>query len=121
MEISRFVAAAVLAGVLAVASGSSFAQSNCWKAGAERDEVTLGKTESPPDLNRTIPDRMPWGNTQLHISYSPDAFLMQNRSAGPDTAYRYARGLPVMHSYRKARIQIDAPLVHAVILKERKA
>ena len=37
-----------------------------------------------------------WGDTHLHTSYSFDAYLYQNRSADPDTAYRYARGLPVI-------------------------
>ena len=40
-----------------------------------------------------------WGDTHLHTSYSPDAYLMQNRSADPDTAYRYAKGYPVVHPY----------------------
>ena len=56
-----------------------------------------------------------WGDTHLHTSYSPDAFLMQNRSADPDTAYRYARGLPVVHPYHKARIQIGTPLDFLVV------
>jgi len=51
-----------------------------------------------------------WGDTHLHTSYSPDAYLMQNRSADPDTAYRYAKGYPVVHPYHKARIQIGTPL-----------
>ena len=33
-----------------------------------------------------------WGDTHLHTSYSPDAFLMGNQSADPDTAYHYAKG-----------------------------
>ena len=41
-----------------------------------------------------------WGDTHLHTSYSPDAFLMRNRSADPDTAYRYAKGYPVIHPFR---------------------
>ncbi len=56
-----------------------------------------------------------WGDTHLHTSYSPDAFLMQNRSADPDTAYRYAKGLPVAHPYHKARIQIETPLDFLVV------
>ncbi len=47
-----------------------------------------------------------WGDTHLHTSYSPDAYLLQNRSADPDTAYRYAKGQPVVHPYNKAKIQI---------------
>jgi len=56
-----------------------------------------------------------WGDTHLHTSYSPDAYLMQNRSADPDTAYRYAKGLPVVHPYHKARIQIGTPLDFLVV------
>jgi hypothetical protein len=56
-----------------------------------------------------------WGDTHLHTSYSPDAFLMQNRSADPDTAYRYAKGFPVVHPYHEARIQIGTPLDFLVV------
>ena len=56
-----------------------------------------------------------WGDTHLHTSYSPDAYLMQNRSADPDTAYRYARGLPVIHPMHRARIQIGTPLDFLVV------
>jgi hypothetical protein len=56
-----------------------------------------------------------WGDTHLHTSYSPDAYLMQNRSADPDTAYRYAKGLPVIHPFHRARIQIGTPLDFLVV------
>ena len=56
-----------------------------------------------------------WGDTHLHTSYSPDAYLMQNRSADPDTAYRFAKGLPVIHPYHKARVQIETPLDFLVV------
>ncbi len=56
-----------------------------------------------------------WGDTHLHTSYSPDAFLMQNRTATPDTAYSYARGLPVPHPFHKARIRIGTPLDFLVV------
>ena len=55
------------------------------------------------------------GDTHLHTSYSPDAYLMQNRSADPDTAYRYAKGYPVVHPYHRARIQIETPLDFLVV------
>ena len=61
------------------------------------------------------PSQVFWGDTHLHTSYSPDAYLMQNRSADPDTAYRYAKGYPVVHPYHKARIQIHTPLDFLVV------
>ena len=67
-------------------------------------------TESPGAVNKLF-----WGDTHLHTSYSPDAYLMQNRSADPDTAYRYAKGYPVVHPYHKARIQIGTPLDFLVV------
>ena len=33
-----------------------------------------------------------WGDTHLHTSNSFDAFLRENTSADPDTAYRFAKG-----------------------------
>jgi hypothetical protein len=56
-----------------------------------------------------------WGDTHLHTSYSPDAFLMRNNTADPDTAYRYAKGLPVIHPYHRARIRIGTPLDFLVV------
>jgi len=56
-----------------------------------------------------------FGDTHLHTSYSPDAYLMQNRTADPDTAYRYAKGLPVVHPYHRAKIQIKTPLDFLVV------
>ncbi len=56
-----------------------------------------------------------WGDTHLHTSYSFDAFLNNNLSADPDTAYRYAKGMPVVHPYHKARVQIDTPLDFLVV------
>jgi len=56
-----------------------------------------------------------WGDTHLHTTYSVDAFLFMNRSADPDTAYRYARGLPVIHPYHRARVRIETPLDFLVV------
>ena len=56
-----------------------------------------------------------WGDTHLHTSYSFDAFLNGNRSADPDTAYRWAKGLPVIHPYHRARVQLETPLDFLVV------
>jgi len=56
-----------------------------------------------------------WGDTHLHSSYSFDAFLNGNRSADPDTAYRWAKGLPVVHPYHRARVQVETPLDFLVV------
>lgn len=51
-----------------------------------------------------------WGDTHLHSSYSFDAYLFRNHSADPDTAYRYAKGLPVIHPFHRGRVKIKQPL-----------
>ncbi|MBL4682266.1 MAG: DUF3604 domain-containing protein [Pseudomonadales bacterium] len=61
------------------------------------------------------PTKLLWGDTHLPTSYSFDAFLNQNQSADPDTAYRWAKGLPVIHPYNRSRVQIDTPLDFLVV------
>lgn len=56
-----------------------------------------------------------WGDTHVHTSISFDAFLNNNRSAGPEVAYRFARGEPVIHPLHRARVQIDQPLDFLVV------
>jgi len=68
----------------------------------------LAGTESPAK-------QLLWGDTHVHSSFSADSYLYGNFTAGPDTAYRYARGEPVIHPYHKARIQIGTPLDFLVV------
>jgi hypothetical protein len=56
-----------------------------------------------------------WGDTHLHTRNSMDAYFMQNSEAGPDTAYRYAKGLPVVNASNGVRIQIGTPLDFLVV------
>ncbi|HAZ80023.1 MAG TPA: hypothetical protein DCX08_08830, partial [Porticoccaceae bacterium] len=56
-----------------------------------------------------------FGDTHLHSSYSFDAFLNNNHSADPDTAYRWAKGQPVIHPYNRVRVQINTPLDFLVV------
>jgi Protein of unknown function (DUF3604) len=56
-----------------------------------------------------------WGDTHLHTSYSTDAFMAGNRDADPDTAYRLAKGEPVVHPFNRTRVQLSRPLDFLVI------
>lgn len=67
------------------------------------------------NAEEVVDTKLLWGDTHLHSSYSFDAFLFQNRSIDPDTAYRYAKGYPVVHPYHKARVQIETPLDFLVV------
>jgi hypothetical protein len=56
-----------------------------------------------------------WGDTHVHSSFSVDAYMLGNRSATPDDAYRFAKGLPMIHPYHRARIQLERPLDFLVV------
>lgn len=61
------------------------------------------------------PTNVYWGDTHLHTSYSFDAFMNGNKTADPDTAYRWAKGQPVVHPYNRARVQLSRPLDFLVV------
>ncbi|GGO78948.1 hypothetical protein GCM10011348_12040 [Marinobacterium nitratireducens] len=61
------------------------------------------------------PTQLYWGDTHLHSSYSADAFAMGNESADPDTAYRFAKGQPVIHPFNRVRVQLERPLDFLVV------
>ncbi len=48
--------------------------------------------EYSPHINKSFPQRVFWGDTHLHTTYSPDAGLVGNFNLGPAAAYRFARG-----------------------------
>lgn len=56
------------------------------------------------------PDKLLWGDTHLHTNLSVDAYFLENHSADADTAYRFAKGEPVIHPYHRARMQLETPL-----------
>ncbi|MEY4270859.1 MAG: hypothetical protein RLZZ58_2075 [Pseudomonadota bacterium] len=61
--------------------------------------------EYSPNLGRDYPDRVFFGDTHLHTSYSVDAGMVGAR-LGPDEAYRFARGETVTASLgHKARLR----------------
>jgi hypothetical protein len=56
-----------------------------------------------------------WGDTHLHTSYSVDAYATGNYVTDPDTAFRYARGLPILHPVTREKIRIERPLDFLVV------
>jgi hypothetical protein len=56
-----------------------------------------------------------WGDTHLHTINSADAFGSGKAAADIDTAYRFAKGYPVVHPRTKMRIRIDRPLDFLVV------
>jgi len=61
-------------------------------------------------LAQTNPDKLLWGDTHLHTNLSTDAYFLGNHSADADTAYRFAKGEPVIHPYHRAKVQLATPL-----------
>lgn len=62
-----------------------------------------------------VPTTLLWGDTHNHTSNSFDVYLFGTPNATPDTAYRFARGLPVVNPTTGTRWQIDTPLDFLVI------
>jgi len=56
-----------------------------------------------------------WGDTHLHTSYSLDVYLFGTFGSTPDTAYRFARGLPVVNPATQTRWQLSRPLDFLVV------
>lgn len=51
-----------------------------------------------------------WGDVHLHSNYSTDAYATGNTTVTPDQAYRFARGIPVLHPALGAKVKISRPL-----------
>lgn len=56
-----------------------------------------------------------WGDTHVHTNYSSDAYRYGNVTADPETAYRFAKGLPVVHPALGNRVRLDRPLDFLVV------
>ena len=79
----------------------------------DAEDVSLGKKEYSPYLDRGFPDRVFWGDTHCHTSFSTDAGMFGNR-LGPDQAYRFARGEEVVSS-SGVRAKLVRPLDWLVV------
>ena len=83
--------------------------------GRSQDQEPLQPQERATAQQDGQPTQVFFGDTHLHTSYSFDAYLNENRSADPDTAYRWAKGYPVIHPYNRVRAQIGTPLDFLVV------
>lgn len=60
-------------------------------------DLQLGVAQYSPFVDQSYPNRVFWGDTHLHTSYSTDAGMIGN-VLGPDEAFRFARGEKVRAS-----------------------
>jgi hypothetical protein len=81
------------------------------EAPSAAQDPAVAEVPAPSDGDRMLL----WGDTHVHTSNSVDAFMSGAANADIDTAYRYARGLPVINPRTGARIRIDRPLDFIVI------
>jgi len=77
------------------------------------DDSALGKPEYSPYLHDRYPQRVFWGDTHVHTSYSTDAGMVGNQ-LGPEQAYRFARGEEVVSS-TGVRTRLQRPLDFLVV------
>ena len=77
------------------------------------DDIDVGKREYSPYLYKSYPDRVYWGDTHLHTSYSTDAGMIGNR-LGPEEALRFAKGEEV-NSSTGVRVRLIRPLDFLVV------
>jgi len=56
-----------------------------------------------------------WGDTHLHTKYSLDAYAFGNHAIDPDSAFKFAKGTPVLHPRMQHRVHIGRPLDFLVV------
>jgi hypothetical protein len=95
----------VLAPMASLVALSTFAIRSAFAA------LSVFATLSTLAYTATAQDQLLWGDTHLHSSNSTDAYLFGNMTADPETAYRFARGLPVVHPGHRARGRSIRPLL----------
>lgn len=77
------------------------------------NSISTAKPEYSPYLGYQHPDRVYFGDTHLHTSYSTDAGLFGTR-LGPDEAYRFAKGEEITSS-TGTRARLARPLDFLVV------
>ncbi len=83
------------------------------EAGTLRPEDAARKPAYSPFVDRHVADRVYWGDTHLHTSYSADAGFFGN-TLDPEQAFRFARGEEVVASHGE-RAKLIRPLDFLVV------
>ena len=97
--------------MLCLLSGFTHAQTD---AGTLKDEdVAHNAPDYSPFVDRHLPDKVLWGDTHLHTSYSVDAGFF-GTTLNPGMAYRFARGEEVVSSTGQ-RVKLVRPLDWLVV------
>ena len=86
---------------------------------ANASEFTVEKPTEPsieysPYVNKSFPQRVFWGDTHVHTTYSPDAGMVGNFNLGPEEAYRFARGEQVQAN-NGMQVKLVRPLDFLVV------
>ncbi len=105
--------AAVTTFVVLTISAPVLGQTYAGDTGSDPEDVQLGKAEYSPYLEQGYPDRVYFGDTHLHTSYSTDAGMFGTR-LGPEEAYRFALGEEVT-SNTGLRVRLQRPLDFLVV------
>ena len=87
----------LLVSTMLIGSYDAIAQEYAGELAIDPDKVTLGKEHYSPFVGQSYPNRVFWGDTHLHTSYSTDAGMIGN-VLGPEDAFRFARGEKVRAS-----------------------
>jgi hypothetical protein len=79
----------------------------------QEEDIKVGQQEYSPYLHQAYPNRVFFGDTHVHTSYSTDAGMVGNR-LGPDEALRFAKGEMVVSS-SGVRARLIRPLDFLVV------
>ncbi len=100
----------ILASLLALALTSPSAMAQEFTV----DSLGERQVEYSPYINQSFPQRVFWGDTHLHTTYSPDAGIIGNYNLGPAEAYRFARGEQVQAN-NGMQVKLVRPLDFLVV------
>lgn len=106
MKLLKSMTAPIIGLALALTSVSSLSQGNT------NSDQSVSRTYSPY-ADQSHPNRVYWGDSHLHTSYSWDAGLVGN-TLGPDAAYRFAKGEQVTASSGQ-KVKLVRPLDWLVV------